>query len=154
MTSNRINELRAIFATGKRGEVKAAGEELIAELKKRNTRQNPDRFSLREVMIEAEKMKWPEGLAEMCSDDYARVGWVYGKQAHPIVSLPAAMRTWRRNHEKWNGSGEFKTETKTPEGWNSFVEVNFPSYAGAFVHAPEYMRLAFARWKKEQKSGA
>lgn len=101
MKPSRIAELRDLAATGKQGPKSAAIVELCDALEARHRRQASPKFALSDVMKEAERMHWPPGLAEQCNDTYERVGWKSGKNA--IVSLPAAMRTWKRNHDKWNG---------------------------------------------------
>lgn len=101
MTAARLAEIREM-AEKHRGKGKCVEMllECCAEIE-RQRRRDKAKFVLSDVMKEAETMQWPSELAEAFHDDYAKVGWVYGKSRHPIVSLPAAMRTWKRNHDKW-----------------------------------------------------
>lgn len=37
-------------------------------------------------------------------DHYETVGWVVGKARLPMKNWQAAVRTWRRNQQEWNGA--------------------------------------------------
>lgn len=145
MIQTRISQLRIPNPKLTRGEAQDIINECLDEIVKLQKRRDKPKFTLREVLIEAERMKWPSGLAEQCHDDYEKVGWIYGKSRHPIVSLPAAMRTWRRNHEKWNPT----PSAKSPAGWADFITKNFPTYKDVpHSRVPEFVRIQFAECRR------
>src|SRR4051812_49794365 len=120
MIQTRLAELTVIFATGKRPDVIAAGEECLSEIRKLQRRRDKPRFTLPDVLREAEGMHWPAGLAEQCYDSFQEVGWVRGRNKIPYVDLPATMRNWRRRQEKWNGVPSNGNGTE-PTGWKEFI---------------------------------
>lgn len=117
MTSTRLTELTAIFATGKRSEVIAAGAELIEAVQalqkkqfdrksKEYERRSSVAPTLAQVMEYAHELGLKEGEAENFFDHYEMVGWVYGKSRHPIKKWKAAMNKWhRQNVCPGNGDG-------------------------------------------------
>lgn len=118
MTEDRIKTLQHIFTHGKRGEVISAGNELIAALAAAMARQpKPKRArqasmfapTLEEVQAFAKEIGLNSGEPEAFFDHYEAQGWKRGRSGTiPIRNFKAAMRTWKRNHEK------FKAEKKVP----------------------------------------
>lgn len=111
MTPGRINEVRAIFAQGKRGATIAAGEELIRELAvamaKQPKARKPRQTTMFSPTIEEVKAYAKEiglnGGEEINFFDYHQArGWKMGKTGSmPMRDFKAAMRTWQRNFVKF-----------------------------------------------------
>lgn len=112
MTSERIQALRTLAATGKQGDKSNAIRECLEEIERLQKRKAPPQgFTLSEVMEAAEKRKWKPGAAEAFFDHYEMVGWVYGKCRHPIRKLIAAMSTWERTAKNGSAPVAGKTES-------------------------------------------
>lgn len=149
MTSERIQALRTLAATGAQGAKSAAITECLEEIERLQKRKAPPKgFTLAEVMEAAEKRKWKAGAAEAFFDHYEMVGWVYGRCRHPIRKLSAAMSTWERTAKNGSAPVEGKNSNAPPAGWPEFLKEKRYDFKGEFKHAPEYMRLEFATWKK------
>jgi hypothetical protein len=52
----------------------------------------------------AAEMGFAEFDAAEFLDHYEMVGWVVGRSKLPMVSWRAAVRTWRRNQDRWNAT--------------------------------------------------
>jgi hypothetical protein len=79
-------------------------------------------------------------------DHYTSNGWKVGRVA--MTDWRAALRKWKRSRQQKNGSAG---DGADPNGWPDFLSTSPATYRGDYKHAPEYLRIDFARWKKSEK---
>lgn len=104
ITAAREIELRAIFATGKRGEVIAAGEECLKEIERQRKRRDPSKGpTLAECITYAQEIGLSMDEATAFYDHHDTYGWK-GKKG-PYLKWEGAMRTWKRNSVRFARNG-------------------------------------------------
>lgn len=121
----------------------------IARLQKRNGKRNgfvPP--TIEEIKAYAREIHVHQlSVCEDFMDEYEARGWMVGRVK--MVDWKAAFRRWSRRYRTASSNGDSDGD---PSGWREFVAGNLGAkYTGDYRHAPEYLRIEFARFKKQPR---